>query len=295
MNSLVIWGREYKTPQHYNELTREQLLQVCRLLIIWETNLAMQVPIITKQDIELRLLQVLLGVKRGFLFHGKKAKTFYRLSPAAVRALINDPAVMSWIFEPAQLSRNTLSKFSYRGVRYYGPQDSMVNIEVGELIEALLYFGAYTETQRNKQPNDELLNKLIAVLYRPQRLFYALERLHPNHQQDRRRKGNTIDFNRRAKRFNGLDQHIKLAIFLQFEGSFAAFSKRFPKCFSKKSGKSENGQWIKLLMAMSGDIFGNYEQTQKTNAYTFFMKVEQNIQMNEEANMRLKGRHAVSV
>jgi hypothetical protein len=125
------------------------------------------------------------------------------------------------------------------------------------------------------------------VLYREQRLFYRFEKFKADFSFDRRASNNPLRFSRRVKRFEKLPQELKVAIFLQYEGALSSFAKSFPKSFKKKKGKSDLNGWIKLLMSMSNDIFGNYQQTQKMDAYTFFTKVEHNIDVADRAKQNL--------
>ena len=282
MNQLRINGFDWQSPANYNELTPQQLLAVCKLLVLRHMAEASKpVALISDQMIRQRLVAILFGIKHPVLFLSKKKKAFIEMGGAAHATLMYEPAITNWVFEKANLTNHTIQSFKHNGKTYYGPAGGMLDISVGEFIEAIMYFSAYTE-----KPSEPLLNKLIAVLYRPGKLFYNVRKLSSSFNPDRRVSNNAYHFEKRAVVFNNLPANLKLALFLQFEGAFAQFSKSFKKCFSKKGKGSSNGNWISLLMSMSNDIFGDYEATQKVDCFTFFTKVEQNIiQMEKQKNV----------
>lgn len=286
MNVLRINGYNWTSPAGYNELDVKQLLQVCRLLLIGEMA-GRSGALYNHDDIRSRLLCVLLGVRKGLLRHSKKVKSFLRIPTEAKIYLMYDEDVTGWVYKPANLTAYTIREFTHKGKTYYGPHDGILNISVAEFIESVMYFGAYQDSMKNN-PKTDLLDKMIAVLYRPGRLFYQFEKFGKDFSLDRRKVKNEYRFEKWAKAFAKMPEELKLAIFLQYEGALSSFAKNFPKSFGKKKGKGDLNGWIKLLMSMSNDIFGNFEQTQKTDAYTFFTKVEQNIEVADRAKLNLK-------
>lgn len=268
MNVVAVGKYEWQTASNYNELSAKQLLSVCKLLLIKQHA----IPIVTEEMIRQRIISVLFNIKNPILFLSPKNKVFLDMPGSGKAIIMYDAAVTNWVFEKAVLTEYKIQSFNYKGVRYYGPHDGILDITVGEFIEAIMYFSAYAE-----KPKDDLLNKLIAVLYRPGKAFYTFRKFSQSFVPDRRVANNSFHFISRASKFNHLPAELKMAIFLQFEGAFTAFSKNFKKCFSKKGKGQNSANWISLLMSMSNDIFGDYAATQKVDCFTFFTKVEQNI------------------
>lgn len=285
MNRVELNGQVFNTPASYNELTRHQLLRLCRLLIIGTKKVPGK--LITDEDLMARVLLLLMGIKRGILKHGAKTRAFLKAPSKAHAYLMHDEAVTGWVFDRANLTAYTIADFKHKGVKYYGPHNYLLNIPIEEMVEAMMYFSAYVQSQK-KEPKADLLDKMIAVLYRPGRLFYAFEKLTPGFILDRRVKNNPYRFEQRVERFAQLPEELKMAIFLQFEGALSDFAKSFPKSFGKKGDGADPAGFIKLLMSMSNDIFGNYEQTLKVDSYTFFTKVEQNITQAAKLERQMK-------
>lgn len=268
MNQVQIGYYTWHTPSNYNELTAKQLLAICKLLLLKQ----LATPLVDEHQIRQRVVAVLFNIKNPWLFLKRKTRDFLNLPSAGHVTLMYDQAVTNWVFDKANLTQYPIAKIRLKGRNYYGPKDGMLDVTVGEFIEAIMYFSAYAE-----KPNDDLLNKLIAVLYRPGKWFYNVRKLSNSFNADRRVANNSYHFAKRVERVNQLPAQTKMAIFLQFEGAFSDFSKQFKRCFSKKGKGGNAANWISLLMSMSNDIFGDYNATQKVDSFTFFTKVERNI------------------
>lgn len=278
MNTIRIHNTELNTPSSYNELSAAQLLDVCKQLL-------------TRSKLTpFALLFSIFGAKRGILFPNKRTKFLKSLPPEALTYFANDQEVTGWIYQPPKLTNYIIPSFRIGLTKYHGPHTDMLNINVAEFVEVSMYYGAYLNSL-NTGPDISLIDKMLAVLYRPGRLFYAFEKNGPNFTLDRRVKNNEYRFAKRASLFKTLNPALKMALFLQYEGALEAFAQHFPNAFSASgatSGGNDTAGWVKLLMSMSGDIFGDYEKTQSVDVFTFFTKVDSNIEQAKEMEKKYK-------
>jgi hypothetical protein len=282
MNTIVTNDTNWMVPGGWNELTGKQVTRLCGLLQRGGRHL------------HLRVLFLLMGVG-GFW-----RRKLRRVPNEHLVYLSMDSEVTGWVYEPANITAYPIRKIKCGWRTYYGPHENILNIPIAEWVETAIYFTGYIEKLKvkseelkviseklevrgEKLENEVLLDKLIAVLYRPSRLFYTLERFGAKFNIDRRNANNEYRFNQRVKRVAKLHNAVKMAIFLQYEGEYKAWPENFPEAFDGKgSGEGDLNSWISLLMAMSGDIFGDYEKTQRVDSYTFFTKVNSNIRQAKE-------------
>lgn len=276
MNSIKIDTLELQAPGSYNELSRAQLLKLCKQL-----NL-------NAKDLRYKIVMLLLNASRGFFKTPKVVKVLKALPLGYLDYLAFDDEITGWIFKPAKLSQYKIKDFRFCLSRYYGPANDILDITVAEFIEVSMYYGAYMASIKNETVKHDLLDKMIAVLYRPGKWFYNFRKLLPNFILDRRQANNLYRFNKRSAAFTKLKPELKLAIFLQFEGAMEAFAADFPHAFNGQGEGNDNNGWINLLMAMSNDIFGDYGKTQGIDIYTFFTKVDKNIKDAEELKEKYK-------
>lgn len=286
MNTIQAANTTFTAAASYNELLPKQLLALCKLLQSGN------------KFIKFKILQLIFtsptkSHKSHFSRwrqHRRLLKSFSQIPPEQVTYLIHDSDVTGWVFNTANLTNYTISKFRLGLTTYYGPHDDILNISVAEWVEAVMYFTAYTQSLKTEQSDNALLDKIIAIIYRPSRPFYHLQKLSKDFNIDRRQGNNLYRFTKRTAKFANLPSHLKLAIFLQFEGAYSAFSQQFPDAFGSKigDGEADMNSWVSLLMAMSNDIFGDYTKTQQIDAFTFFTKVNSNIAQSKLLEAKYK-------
>lgn len=142
MNSIELHiGEKRKTytlPAAWNELSREGLLIIAQAIQL------------QPGEAKLRILQQLSGIPQKLLL---------RLSTAQVANLTR---LLDWIWLDNTLTRNLLPSLTAEKKTLYGPADSLKNMSWQEFIAAEKYFRAYAA-----QPSEEMLEYLIACLYRP--------------------------------------------------------------------------------------------------------------------------------
>jgi len=274
MNTLRIDKRFYAIPENYNELSKSKLLKICKLL---QTG---------GETMHVKVALVLLNFSRT-IFRSPRSFARLRAIPTEYLTYIAYNPILNWVYAPAALSNYKINCFKFRLKKYYGPYDDMLNISISEFIECSMYYEAYIESLIAQKPDDKLLDCLLAVLFRRARPLFNLEKFRSDFEIDCRQKNNLFRFNKRVKLFTKLKPELKMALFLQFDGAYNSYGSAFPNAFGSKSDTKDTQSWIRLLMTISGGIFGDYEKTQIIDSYTFFTKVDFNIKESKEAEMRL--------
>jgi len=270
MRTLTIDGHSIQVP-YWNEWTKEQLLNVSELA-------GMELPI---DEFCLKALFLLTGLKVWkkrekfinveacyYVRHGKdnvyligeRDLTYMTMS---IRdnffKKILQKGEESYIFD-SQLFENKIVGFLHDHVYYYGPQKGLANLIFEEYIYSETYFDRYSSSKENKY-----LDKLIAVLYRPQK---EVDEMNPEYDGDKREKFNAHLIEARAKELASLSDKYKTAIFFYYSGCRYFLSKQFPEVFKEGDGGGTDifQNFIELTSALSGGSINN-EKLRKTMLY----------------------------
>ncbi|MCA8831974.1 hypothetical protein [Hymenobacter pini] len=259
MHDIQIDGRQRTAPDCWNALTRKELLTVVRLLYS---------PTRTKMDLRLRLLCVVLALPLPRLL------AFTEVQLAQLLWLTD------FIFAGNELTKQLLPSVQLLWSKgpartYFGPRDSLRNVRFAEFIFADSYFVRYTQ-----QPTPELLNKLVAVLYRPQRRNY-----NPHSSEyagDRREDFNEHLIEHRSRHLARLPDKTKLAVFVWYAGCREQMAHLYPLVFTPQTQEeaSEKG-WDYVLREMSGGAFGTVESTGRQNLHMVLAKMQDDLEAAE--------------
>jgi hypothetical protein len=255
MHHLQLNGRHKKVAENWDELSREQLLALMPVLYhkFAETH---------RQQIE--ILKILFGINHVF----------------ALRITDVQYCQILWMThfllgEHVGLTKQLLP--SVRRAWYhrprYGPADGLSNVRFLEFVFADAYFVAYAQGQ-----DEQWLDKLIAVLYRPQRKPYRPGAA--GYGGDRRQDFNENLVDEHAAYLARLPQAEKLAIVTWYRGCRHALELRYPLVFTpeNETKATENtGGWGQVLREMSGQAFGNFDETGQQHLHTVLAKLEDDI------------------
>ena len=243
-------GRVFKgqLPQSFNELTRSQLLELCRCFD-GRTLLA---------KAKFKLAYRLLGFTQ-FAFERNKA-----ILQIPFEQIYFICEKLDWAFAPSTLTRQLLPKVRV-GLRYfYGPSDAFNNGGFGEVITAFTQLTNYKESSDPAEQR-RLLCELMATLYRPRRWWWPLVKLFPQlHTGDCRVPFNENTLARRAKLFEALPDAYLYATLLFFEGCQAHWKTVAPDVFSATKSGDTNDRfgWYKFYVAMAGPKFGTINEVE---------------------------------
>ncbi|MDP2188571.1 MAG: hypothetical protein Q8J69_07800 [Sphingobacteriaceae bacterium] len=244
-------GRVYQghIPESFNELTADQLLQLCRYY-----NGQTLLP-----KARLHFLLHLLGWKpyawrRNRALMAVPAQQLHFLSQA-----------LNWAFAPSTLTRQLLPRVRV-GLRFfYGPKDFFGNGIFDEVVTAIGKSISYKKAEYEAD-RDRLLAELAATMYRPRKWYWPLISLLPwLNNGDQRQKFNEHLIKPNAKLLSKLPKEQLHAILLFFEGCQAHWKAVAPDAFTSTEGSSDDKfGWEKFYVAMAGPKFGNIHQVGNT-------------------------------
>lgn len=184
----------------------------------------------------------------------------------------------NFIFEKCELNKWVIKKIRIGFKTYYGPEDYLSDLTGAEMAWLEAKFSDY-----QKDFNQAIIDEIIAILYRPKKLF-AKKRLPFSEELAEET----------LKRVKLLPKSVKTAIFLNYKGCRNFIIDKHPVIFSgeaKTSTKKNHNKsvWepVYRKLAKSG-VFGNYEETKKQNFYTILAEVTDMITESQELQSKLK-------
>ena len=299
MHCLKINNIPYNVPSSWNELSRKQLLNL--------------VDMYNKQysftELSVKLLLIITGLRLVFVT-GYTASGFGITSEVYqfrhgrhvfivdTKDIILAAGKLQFLFRIidengqkhymlySKLSKNLMPDISF-GIPFfkttwYGPSDSITNIKFSEFIHTETAYEKLMETG-----NDEYLNRLVAILYRPSGKTKLND---PNFRGDIREPFNDFMIDRRSKRAMFIADNIKIAILLYYTGCRLALTKIFPDVFggSGSTGTDTFKSYMNLV-----ETLANYDITKKEdirNAYLYdvLLTLNQSILRDREREKELK-------
>ena len=246
MNQVEIDGKTYFTPSDWNELTKKQVLFVSRL---FQGQLTMV-------DFKLRAL---------FDFLSLKKKVIKRIHPEDAYFLCES---LEFLFKEVSLTRNLLPLISIGCRKYFGPSDAMMNCTFGEFTMANSLLDSYSKTKEQKY-----LDEIVAVLYRPKKLFWSIRKAFTDNQDPRKRFVNR-SLKRRCQRIAKLDYEVKYSVFLFFSGVLNSLPGLFPYVYQQQgdAGSEDNG-WASLIISLADGKTDDksLETVMNSNLYNVFI------------------------
>jgi hypothetical protein len=170
--------------------------------------------------------------------------------------------------------------------RYHGPEDALTNCTIFEYKQALLFFNQY-----NQDRDESSLNHMIAVLYRPLRLYLSIRRLLPSFNGENREpftsRTNPRFLEKRSRKISKLPTHVRTGIYLWFSSCVIYLREGKPIIDgneidlgvlyqgSDNDGKSGIGLAGLLYSLSESGVFGNLEKTSDSNLYDIMARLYQ--------------------
>lgn len=288
MFKISINSDNYSCPSSWNELTHDQLIDLCYLS---QQNLL-------ANEFKTKILLSVLGLKTMhiqeryinnewcFYFRIGK-KVVYILSSLDIACLLykfdflfvknkDEEGNIQYQFN-SHLTKNLIPSFKINGVEYFGPADSLTNLLFHEYI-----FAETNLVEHSKTQNEKYLDALIAVLWREQD-----ENYNPNDitfTGDRRKPFNDFQVDARAKAISKLDKVTKQAILFFYDGCRNYLRVKFKEVFEGAgSGDSIDAfsGFMKLVTALTNNDITKNEQVRKSYLYEVMVSLqEMKIQAN---------------
>lgn len=236
-------------PENWNELTQKQLIYIASVWHEWKQQISTATSL---QRSKAALFIELINNPEA-----EKKKIIEALQHIDKNNDVNLFCTIDFIFNDITLTKQLLPTLSLGMLsKYYGPDDALGNISIGEFSFAIAFYNRYSRTSSTDD-----LNKLIAILYRPKSKTET-----PSGDIRKPFKKHFIEAYEIELR--QLQFKYKQAVFLYFMGCMEAWSKRFPYVFSRADyGSGAPKPFINVIIELSGSKFGTFDQTFEQNAF----------------------------
>ena len=191
------------------------------------------------------------------------------------------------ISELAKFVTDTLleitQKFFNRLKNYFAPESV---IKIFTAWEYALSEKAFFDFVEKK--DEQFLNKLIAIIYRPKKKFYFIRKYFKNFNPDKRQAYSDAFLNKRIKRVSKFPYHVKWLIFRWFAWQREIIIKAHKYTFSggsKSNKKIDIGSiWTDTILAMSE--VGNEDKTANTKLSIILRRIENDNRNYEEQKQK---------
>lgn len=246
MNLVQIDNVRRSLPSCWNDLTRSQLLYVSRLFrgqLTWS-------------DFKVKALRKFLSIR---------SKTFRRIKPEDAFALCE---TFDFLTDEVSLTRNVILVIRIGLRKYYGPSDAMTNCTFGEFTLASSVLDEY-----HKSGSEYHLDQLVAILYRPKKIFWLIRKYFTDHQDPRQRFRNR-SLMQRAGNIVMVDHCVKYSVFLFFTGVLNSLPGLYPYVYQQKdeADNPDNG-WASLIISLADGKTDDksLETVMNSNLYNVFI------------------------
>lgn len=281
MKEVIIDNIRYNFPQSWDDVPAHLLPKLHKESIRYAF----------KTEAAFTILLMATGLphnSRFFAFRNKETKAkiqnLVTLPGESLHTLLKGDLFLGFMFKPNGLNNYAIQDFWHKGRHYIGPARHILDLKTIELVTAYNMFHLYSS--KNEV---QYLNKLIGLLFRPNKPFDFVRKLSPDYDRDKRQKLNPYHWEKHSERLSSLDHGTKLTILRQFSTAWQKFEQKHKALFQKSgSGKYDPEKWIDILTNMAGGAFGTLEQIKMHNAGEVFRKINHTIIENREKINELK-------
>jgi hypothetical protein len=294
MHTIEIPDIEFKVeiPSEVSELDPEQAS------FVMEQILLLQSGKIAIDQFRINLISFFLNLKMSgkyVYFRNKKNKTVqekqfidsvnenvFRISETMESFFIAGDDKHSLVF-----NYDTVKNLIPQIGKYYGPAAALTDCTFYEYKEPHIRFVEFC-----KGHDEQKLNELVAVLYRPKRLLNFLLKYLPGHDGQMRRKlipkTNPRYFEKRVRKIAKVPYNIRFAVYMYFQkceeylytgkpeidGQEIDLGVLYQGAKSSK-GKPDIGLTGIMYSLAETNVFGNIEETANTNLYDILARLYQ--------------------
>ena len=264
---------DLKIPTSWNQLTRSQLLFVCRLFLRQITEHHFRLLVFLRFSGVKALPRQIIADQVFYFF--RKGRVRFSLS---VPELHYFTSATDFLLSDSQLSRNILPRFRILLRRFYGPANKCYNISFLEFLHAEAVVYRFHVTRKIS-----CLRQLCAILYRPAARHLSIRDGHA----DKREPFNDFVYQGRSRWFRFLSPAKLYAVYICYIGCRNALMKAHPRLFSGEQTVSSSPvnpvESIRKLMFQlnQGDVTKN-PQIQQMQVWEAFYQLEQMIIQGEE-------------
>lgn len=272
MKTLKIDNNEYNLPESWSELTPKQFERVCSVRG-QHINDASETALNASRMV---LFYILSGVKMSIV------------SKITAHQWVDILPHMNFVFEVPDLKDNPMPivKRFWSRTNLSGPVGMLKNSSAAEMVDADT---AFVNGSNNKDVDKLYL--LFAILWRPIRTDLEEFKKTEEWNGDIREPFNQQLARERAAKYKKLiPEHIIFGAWIYYwsfrtHTLMAKFKKMFPK--NNKSSPSKYG-WAGTLLEISGDKFGTFSETTRTNWYTILVELEREMEKDEKRREALE-------
>lgn len=216
-------------PKCWNELTAKQIKYICTLFnskFDHETvrqlifNYCTGIRPVWFKELNLRYTKKQIENSICWFYKGRQR---FSLTSEELNFFLKK---IDFLFSTNDLTENKFPKIKVLWKKRYGPSAKCYNITLHEFVFASSFSFRYSKTK-----DQEMLNKLCAVLYRK-----LSRRFNPH---DKRIQFNDYKIAKQARFFRHVSPAVRTAIFIFFNGSVDAMMKKFTNLFSGSLSTSE--------------------------------------------------------
>jgi hypothetical protein len=257
MQQVTLNTSTVSIAEEWNELTKNQLLKIINLL--FDKDLVMSMS-----NWRYGVLFQLLKIK----FYNLRFLWLFMNLPKSDIVIALFP-LMAWVEKKNTLTDFKIKSFTIKGVKYYPPEDGLINLTLDEFssLEPL-----YTKYQKTKDV--DYLDGLVGILYRKKRKKYNPHSL--AYKGDIREDFNEHLIPYLSEAAEELPLREKQLIYLTYEGGRNKIIANCPHLFTSSEDKKQAKDFGfgGLILELSGNKFGDFEKTKQTNIITSFNFLE---------------------
>jgi len=246
MNLVEIDHIRRSLPSEWNELSQKQLLYVSKLF-----------------SAKFTLVEFRVRALFEFLSIGKK--TFKRITPEDAFTLCES---LDFLNTEVSLTRNLIPVIKAGLRKYHGPADAMVYCTFGEFTLACSALDEYQKTGEVKY-----LDELVAILFRPMKVFWFILKYFTDN-QDPRGKFMNRTLKKRAGSIAMVDHCVKYSIYLFFNGVLNSLPALYPYVYKQKGEtEDQDNGWASLIISLADGKTDDksLETIMNSNLYNVFI------------------------
>jgi hypothetical protein len=213
----------------------------------------------------LKLPLIEFRVKALFEFLSVKRKLLMRVAPEDAYTLCES---LDFLNKEVTLTRNLLPVIATGLKKYYGPADAMVYCTFGEFTLACSALDDYQKTREEKH-----LDQLVAILYRPKKVFWSIRKYFTDN-QDLRSKFMNRTLKKRARKLARLDHCVRYSVYLFFNGVLNSLPALYPYVYKQKDeADSQDNSWASLIISLADGKTDDksLETIMNSNLYNVFI------------------------
>jgi hypothetical protein len=279
MNSLR--QIDLKMPTEWNQLTRRQLLFVCRLFRLKLSEFNFKLSVFIKFT-GIRALPVRKVSGQTYYAFKKSGQVFW-ISIDELYCFIGSA---NFLCADSHLTKNLFPKFTLLWRRFFGPSAKCYNITLLEFLHAEAALFRFHSAHHPKH-----MRTLCAILYRHQVKCYNPAA--PNYNGDRREPFNDYTYQHRARWFKLLHPNRFYAVYVFYNGCRNAIIEAHPEVFvgggtvSSQPVNPVDGIKSLITTLTNGDVTKIHE-IENTRVWDALHHLNSMIVSNREAMKRIK-------